>query len=329
MKGMPNHGKIYKQIVEMLEGANLNRKDIISACLSRAGLTTEELSDKSSGSRQNIIRSRVGAVISEMEARDLIALDKDGRYGLVVSKPVVIRIEKCEKELIRLLSEGSMERSKIREHLMKSFGADKTATKRDDDILMTFLGQTLNKLEKLGVIKKNGMLYSLSERASAKADDINSMLALRSEYISRLHARGGEFFEGYFMELLKRYLEKHGKKVTECYVTGGSDDGGIDGIAKTVDSLGFRETIMVQTKNRTEITSETDVRGFYGAVCAARGSRGMYVNTSDFHSGAISFIDGLDDCIGINGDRLFSMAVECKYGICSRNGMLAIDEKVI
>ena len=129
MKGMPNHGKIYKQIVEMLEGANLNRKDIISACLSRAGLTTEELSDKSSGSRQNIIRSRVGAVISEMEARDLIALDKDGRYGLVVSKPVVIRIEKCEKELIRLLSEGSMERSKIREHLMKSFGADKTAFK--------------------------------------------------------------------------------------------------------------------------------------------------------------------------------------------------------
>ncbi len=323
------HGKIFRQIVKMLEREHLSRKDIISRCISYANLTAEELSDKSAGSLQNGIRSRVGAVLSEMEARDLIAEDGDKLYYLVASRPVVIRIERCERELIKALSEGPMERSEIRDRLKSVFGTDKTATTRDDDILMTFLGQLLKKLESLGVIKKSANIYSLSEKASAKSDDINSMLSLRSDYIAKLHSRGGEFFEGYFMELLKKYLEKHGKRVTECYVTGGSADGGIDGIAKTEDSLGFRETIMVQTKNRIEITSETDIRGFYGAVCAARGSRGIYVTTSDFHSSAKAFLDGLDDCIGINGSKLFKMAIECRYGIRSSGKALTVDDKII
>ena len=307
----------------------MSRKDIISACISRAGLTPEEMADKSTGSLQNILRSRTGTVLSEMEARDLIREDGDGLYYAVVSRPVVIRIEKCERELIRALSEKAMTRSEIRDRLKSVFGTDKTVSTKDDDVLMTFMGQILKKLEKLGVITRRENAYSLSQKATAKADDINSMLALRSEYIAALHRRGGEFFEGYFMELLRRYLEKQGKRVTECYVTGGSADGGIDGIAKTEDSLGFRETVMVQTKNRTEITSETDVRGFYGAVCAAKGSRGMYVNTSDFHPTAKAFLDSLDDCVGISGGRLFKMAIECKYGIICRGGMLAVDTKII
>ena len=43
-----------------------------------------------------------------------------------------------------------------------------------------------------------------------------------------------EFFEEYFMNLLKKYYELEGKTVVESYVTGGSDDGGIDGIARVV-----------------------------------------------------------------------------------------------
>jgi len=86
---------------------------------------------------------------------------------------------------------------------------------------------------------------------------------------------------------------------------------------------------MVQTKNRSEVAVETDVRGFYGAVCAKQGSRGIYAITSHFHSGAQAFLDGLDDCIGVNGDRLFSMALECSYGIKKTANGLAVDEKII
>ena len=324
-----NRGRIYRLIADILNGRHMSRRDLFDSCIEKSGLGIDQINDQNPKSKVNDLRSNIGSVLGEMEARDLIGVDEGGLYYTVVPKPVVIRIEKCEKELIRGLSEKAMTKSEIRDRLKRVFGTDKTLSMRDDDILMSFMGQTLKKLENIGAIVKSGELYSLSERASARADDINQMLALRSEFIQSIHRRGGEFFENYFMTLVGKYCEKQGKRVLECSVKGGSDDGGIDGIIRTEDTLGFKETVMVQTKNRTEIISETDVRGFWGAVCAAKGSRGIFVTSSDFHPGAREFLDGIDDCVGVNGEKLFKMAIECKYGIICRCGMLAVDTKII
>ena len=131
------------------------------------------------------------------------------------------------------------------------------------------------------------------------------------------------------MTLLSKYSEKHHKKVIECYVTGGSADGGIDGVMKTEDPLGFRETTMVQTKNRVEIMTESHVRGFFGAVCAKKGTRGMFVTSSDFHPNAVSFMEPLDDLVGINGNRVFEMALEVGYGIKKNGAAYSVDPKII
>ena len=101
--------------------------------------------------------------------------------------------------------------------------------------------------------------------------------------------------------------------------------GVICGVMKTEDELGFKETTMVHTKNRLDIASETDLRGFYGAVCAAQGSRGIYAITSDFHPMAKKLLDSRDNCVGVNGDKLFTMAADCEYGIRRENGRLTID----
>jgi restriction endonuclease Mrr len=219
-------------------------------------------------------------------------------------------------------------KGEIRNKLKAVFGTDKTATVKDDDILYTFMGQTLKKLTSIGIIYSKDGKYYLSEHALAKANDINEIMTLRADFISTLHSRGGEFFEKYFMELLSQYLKKRGYEVLECYVNGGSDDGGIDGVIKTKDALGFKETTMVQTKNRNDIVSETAVRGFYGAVCASRGTRGIFACVSDFHSSAQKFLDGLDDCIGVNGTVLFKMACECLYGIKKTKDGLSVDQRI-
>ena len=328
MASIPSQRRLYKQIVDMLELAHLDRRDIISRCVAAAGLSPSEMSDKNAGSPQNNIRSRAGGVLNDMEARGLIALDEDELYYLVSAKPVVIRIERCEKELIRALTERPMTKSEIRDRLKSIFGTDKTPTTRDDDTLFTFMGQTLKKLQASGIIALKENYYSLSPKAHAKADDLNEMLTLKNDFLAKVHSRGGEFFENYFMALLKKYTEKCGKRVLECYVTGGSADGGIDGVMKTEDQLGFREVTMVQTKNRTDIVSETAVRGFYGAVCAQRGTRGIFATTSDFHSSALDFTVPLDDCVTVNGTRLFKMAIEASYGIKKIDGEYAIDEKI-
>lgn len=321
--------KARRLIVDSLTKSPKDRTRLIESCLTGFGLTSDELSDNSADSKKNRARSSLGAIINEMHAEGLIALDEKGRYYAISTRPVVIRIEKCQKEVIKLLSEHPSTKFDIKNRLTSVFGTDKTPTKRDDDTLATYLGQLLKRMLADGIITEENNLYALAPKISARAEDINDILSLKSEFILRLHSKGGEFFENYFMTLLEKYATKHGKRVLECYVAGGSDDGGIDGIMKTEDSLGFRETVMVQTKNRIDLASETDVRGFYGAVCAKQGSRGIFVVTSDFHSGAIRFLEPLDDCVGISGNKLFAMATECLYGIKKKNGAWEIDDSIL
>ncbi len=321
--------KINRSITKILEKKPLTRNELISACMQSLEISSNDKLDTGIGSLYNKARISIGECINEMHASSFIGIDNHGRYYLITSRPVIIRIEKCEKELIKALSEGPKSQKELKDILSSIFGADKTATKKDDDILSTYIGQLLKKLISYGAVINSESIYSLSEHISAAADNINEMMALKSEFIEKLHSKGGEFFENYFMTLLSKYSKKHGKKILECYVTGGSSDGGIDGVMKTEDSLGFREITMVQTKNRLEIATETDLRGFYGAVCAKRGTRGIYAITSDFHSGAVNFVKELDDCIGVNGDKIFSMAIECLYGIKKSGGKLIVDSKIL
>lgn len=321
--------KIYRQIVDLLTKSPQYRRELVDLCLSKYRLDPTETNNTQAGSTKNKLRSEIGVTINEMHAAGLIAIDTKGRYYLVSTKPIAIRIEKCQKEIIKALSSASLTKSEINTKLRSALGTDKTVTTKDDDTLATYIGQLLKKMLSENIISLSGGVYTLAPKVCARADDVNELLNLKSEFISRLHTKGGEFFENYFMSLIKKYSEKHEKKILECYVTGGAEDGGIDGVMKTADTLGFIETTMIQTKNRIELTTETDVRGFYGAVCAKKGTRGIFVTTSDFHPAAEKFLSSLDDCIGINGEKIFAMAIECSYGIKKNQGQLVIDEKML
>lgn len=321
--------KLYKTVTEVLAKSPRTRKQLIADVIGELQLTREQLADRGVNSLQNILRSRLGTMINDMQKHGVITLDEQMRYTLVYEKPITVRVEGCEREIFRALSESPMTRTEIRNRVLTALGADKTASLLDDQKIYACTGQIIKHLKDDGAITLEGGRYSLSPKLVAKADDVNALLSLRSEFLSAVHTQGGEFLENYFMALLARYMEKQGKKVLECYVTGGTEDGGIDGIIKTEDPLGFRETIMVQTKNRMIVVDETAVRGFYGAVCAKQGSRGIYVVSASFHSGAKKFLDSIDNCVGVDGNRLFSMALECLYGIKKTAGGLVIDEKII
>lgn len=330
MKTIPKSKKsVYFKLLDILSARPMQRRELISAYTAGLGLTREEMLDRSTGGRLNISRSIAGSAIDEMQRKGIISKGADGVYTAVEQKPVVIRNERCEKHLIRLLSERAMTKPMLRDALVKLFGTDKTLTERDDSKLFAVLSDILRRLTKDGIIILSDGYYSLPERIEAKVDDISGMLTLKESFLSRLHKRGGEFFENYFMTLLGKFVERHGKTVISNSTTGGSDDGGIDGIMTTVDILGFRETIMVQTKNRSDLSSETEVRGFFGAVCARQGSRGIFATSSDFHYSAKQFLDGIDNCVGINGDDIFKMAVEVSYGIRKAKDGLFVDDKVI
>jgi len=168
-----SYAKIYRLIIDVLERGRLDRRSLISSVVSRFGLTKEECEDCSAFGVKNNLRSKVGSVLNDMEARELISFDSDGLYYLISERPIIIRIEKCENEILKALSLSSMSKSEIRETLVRAFGTDKTASTKDDDTLFTFMGSILKKLESLGVIRQVDGIYSLSPRVSAKADDMN------------------------------------------------------------------------------------------------------------------------------------------------------------
>lgn len=139
---------------------------------------------------------------------------------------------------------------------------------------------------------------------------------LRRHFLVRLYARGGAYLEQYAMNLLIKYYQDSGKVIRGSRVTGGSADGGIDGILEITDWLGFRECIMIQTKCRGSIqVTEKEIREFYGVVCSRNGSRGIFITTSTFHDSAKKLLAAIDNCVGVDGEKLFLMACRCHYGI--------------
>ena len=321
--------KAYSKIIDILLKKPLSRRQLISAYIDTLGLTPQELADKSTKSRSNTERSLIGSVINEMQSAGLILRSDDGMYSAADQKPILIRNEKCAAEILKMLKGNAMSKSDIKEKLVQIFGTDKTVTERDDNKLFSYMNESLRTMVDRGVLVLKNGAYSHAPKTAARIDDISSMLALKNEFLSRLHRKGGEFFEVYFMNLLERYVSLYGKTVVSCATTGGSADGGIDGIMESVDCLGFRETVMVQTKNKIDPSSETDVRGFYGAVCARGGTRGIFATSSEFHSGAEEFLKAIDNCVGVDGDKLFEMAMITHYGIKKSGAELSVDDKII
>ena len=325
MKNLQEYRAIYRAILDALDDGEKTRRELIDAAIGSFALSDGELGDKSTNGRLNTLRARCGALINEMTKRKTIKLNALSKYERCADKPVAIRTERCEEAILTLLDGAPMTKQELREEMVKLFATDKTATARDDNSLVSITSQLLKRLTAEGTLSYDGSKYAISPEEYASIKDRRKILSLKADFLFKVHSMGGEFFEHYFMNLLSRYLARGGKTVTESTVTGGAEDGGIDGILRTTDTLGFRETIMVPTKNRNDFTNETDVRGFWGAVCAAGGSRGIYATTSDFHPMAKKLLESIDNCVGINGDKIFAMAVDVGYGIKRDGEKLILD----
>ena len=319
------HKKIYKTVLDVLATGSLSHKMLIEESIKRLydGINVSgQVGDFTE------IRGLIGSVVAEMKSDGVIIHDS-GIYSVGADGPIPLRMEKCEKEIVTLLSYGAKSKAEIRSSLRHTFKTNETSSDSDDRILYNYMGQILRRLIDTGIIELSGGLYSLKAQTRADKDNITDMLTLKSEFLSRLHRKGGEFFEHYILTLLKKNEEAYGKTVTECRTTGGATDGGIDGIMKTTDHLGFKETVLIQAKNRTDLTTETTVRGFLGAVYAASGDKGIFATTSDFHPSAKLFLGSVDNLVGINSDDIFAMACKRLYGIKKKSGKLVIDNNIL
>lgn len=167
---------------------------------------------------------------------------------------------------------------------------------------------------------------------------------LKEEFLKRLRALSGEYFEYYSVYLLERYSLKSGRRLEGLRISGGKNDGGIDGEIELTDRFGFRETIYIQAKNwdptkglaEKWMIGETLVQQFVGAATCRqmrdgkRNCRGIFVTTSSFTKDAKDALEVLGEkFIGYDGNDVFETAKECGFGLIKVNGVWQLDEKLL
>jgi len=134
-----------------------------------------------------------------------------------------------------------------------------------------------------GADSDEGSEVSPSERMEAAHEEMRS--ALEEEALSQILSLSPRFFETLVLRLVEA-MGYGGEYKGAARHTGGSGDGGLDGIIHK-DRLGF-ERVAIQTKRyRRELAIGPDAISAFASNLATRGiQRGVFVTTSRFTTGA-------------------------------------------
>ena len=146
----------YSDVISYLSTGARTAEELLGYIVERSALSKKEAQDISADGRYSRLRAGLGAMLQQMLGKKIIAMRSDGRYYAKADVPIALRAEKCEHEILRLLSAGPLSKDKIRAALTDYFGTKKTKTRRDDNMLNTFIIDTLKQLTKEGVIAFDG-----------------------------------------------------------------------------------------------------------------------------------------------------------------------------
>lgn len=330
-----NAAELRQWIIEMVgKKPKVEKKVLFIEGIKNFGLTEEEKKDKSSGGKLVRCKSFIGSVLSEMLREGLIELVDEYFYKLPDNVTVIdlITEEKIEEFFLALMKTDRVWTKKtLFSNCEKEF--DKNGDGAERVTIHRRGGNVLARLVKNGVILKEvGGKYSLAAGSRFPNTNVGNCLKDAADgadiikcFKKVLNLKGGEFFESFAVNLIKKMLSRSAT-ITKSDVTGGADDNGIDGVIEFNDALGFKERVLIQARTRSKGTINLkEVREFFGALISEHGSRGIFVTTTLFHSEATKFLNRHANLVGIDGDKLAKMAQEYKYGFKQTGNKIELD----
>lgn len=156
-------------------------------------------------------------------------------------------------------------------------------------------------------VDDHGTTKTPEEQMEAAAGELEAALA--SELIERIVERPPEFLEKLVLDLL--LAMGYGAGATHLGKTG---DGGVDGVLRE-DRLGL-DSIYVQAKRYAvdKGIGPEDIQKFVGALAGKNATRGIFITTSYFTSGAKEYADS-QHVVLIDGSQLADLMVENSVGV--------------
>lgn len=136
---------------------------------------------------------------------------------------------------------------------------------------------------------------------------------LASELLDLVMKAPPEFFERLVVEVLVA-MGYGGTLKDAGTAVGKTNDGGIDGVIKE-DRLGL-DSIYIQAKRWENPVQRPVLQGFAGALMGQNASRGVFITSSDFTSGARDYVKSINTKIVlINGQELADLMIEYGVGV--------------
>jgi restriction system protein len=155
---------------------------------------------------------------------------------------------------------------------------------------------------------------SPEERIDSALTELNESLA--QEILDMIQGSPPAFFERMVLDVL--HAMGYGSTQDDLEVSGGSGDGGIDGVV-TLDRLGL-EKVFVQAKRWFgHNVGRPDIQSFYGALAGRRARKGVFITTSDFTAEARSFAAQMADSIVlVDGSQLTAFMIQYGVGVTNQ-----------
>jgi restriction system protein len=150
------------------------------------------------------------------------------------------------------------------------------------------------------------------EQLGDLAEDLKQKLA--SEILERVKAMKWHRFERLVLDLLLK-MGYGGWRKEAAEIGKGVNDAGIDGLVNE-DRLGL-DRIYVQAKRWQHGTVQRpDVQSFVGALDGQRATKGIFITSSGFSSGAVEYAKSASKrVVLIDGQRLAELMVEYNVGV--------------
>lgn len=151
-----------------------------------------------------------------------------------------------------------------------------------------------------------------SEAIESALEALNQSVA--QELMEHILAITPEQFEGLVLELL--LAMGYGADQRALTRTGGSADGGIDGMI-TLDRLGL-EKVYIQAKRwaLNNSVGRPELQSFYGALAIRKANKGVFITTSSFTTPAIEYAAQVSNGIVlVDGELLTQLMIEYGVGV--------------
>ncbi len=272
---IPKHDEIRIPALKLLkEKGTLKLKDFVELLATYFKLTEEEVSEMYPSGNGHIFYDRVTWALSYLHMAALV--DKPSRGYYQISKNGLKMLETPEK-INAYIDQKVNEREPKKSNTKK----EETLSTKNEDLNDTPSEKLYISFEKIKTARKSEILDTILRKSPYDFEKLVVRLLQRMGY-------GGEIKDS-------------------GLVTSATNDGGIDGIIKE-DVLGLGR-IHIQAKRYAlnNGIGRDEVQKFAGALLGAPVSKGVFITTSYFSPGALTYVKNLNTAatiILIDGDQL-------------------------